>query len=118
MSKPATVPLPEEGKLNPQSILIAVVFPAPFAPRNPKISPLGDIKRNIVDGCEISKTLGEVSHLYDRFHIHRYYLSLTQNLMNRSSIFPFGGVQLDIFETRLESSLYASAASKVASVTR
>ena len=40
MLKPATVPSPEVGKLSPQRILIAVVFPAPFAPRKPKISPL------------------------------------------------------------------------------
>ena len=31
--------MPEVGLLSPQSMRIAVVFPAPFAPRNPKISP-------------------------------------------------------------------------------
>ncbi|MDT4884333.1 hypothetical protein FQZ97_1204640 [compost metagenome] len=39
MSKPATVALPDEGLESPQSIFIAVVLPAPFAPRKPKISP-------------------------------------------------------------------------------
>ena len=39
MSNPATVPPPSVGRLRPHSIRIAVVLPAPFAPRNPKISP-------------------------------------------------------------------------------
>ena len=39
MLKPATVPPPSVGKLSPQSIRMAVVFPAPFAPKKPKISP-------------------------------------------------------------------------------
>ena len=39
-SNPATVALPEVGIDNPQSMRIAVVFPAPFAPRKPNISPL------------------------------------------------------------------------------
>src|SRR5690554_2967808 len=39
MSKPAMVAFPDEGLESPQSIFIAVVFPAPFAPRKPKISP-------------------------------------------------------------------------------
>ena len=30
---------PEEGIESPQSIFIAVVFPAPLAPKKPKISP-------------------------------------------------------------------------------
>ena len=38
MSYPATFPTPDVGLLNPQSIRIAVVFPAPLAPRKPKIS--------------------------------------------------------------------------------
>ena len=39
ISKPATVPLPDVGLCRPQSIRIAVVLPAPLAPRKPKISP-------------------------------------------------------------------------------
>src|SRR5690606_12300892 len=38
-SKPATVACPDVGQDNPHSIRIAVVFPAPFAPRKPNISP-------------------------------------------------------------------------------
>jgi len=38
-SNPPTSARPEVGSRRPQSILIAVDFPAPLAPRNPKISP-------------------------------------------------------------------------------
>ena len=38
-SIPATTAFPDVGRLSPQSILMAVVLPAPLAPRNPKISP-------------------------------------------------------------------------------
>src|SRR5580704_10657209 len=38
-SNPATVALPEVGPINPHRIRIVVDFPAPFGPRNPKISP-------------------------------------------------------------------------------
>src|ERR1035437_1282757 len=38
-SKPATVPVPAEGRRRPQSIRIVVDFPAPLGPRKPKISP-------------------------------------------------------------------------------
>ena len=70
MLKPATVPSPEVGKLSPQRILIAVVFPAPFAPRKPKISPLQTSKEmsftaanepNVLTRCEISIVLMLVS---------------------------------------------------------
>ena len=40
MSYPATTPLPEVGFNKPHSIRIAVVFPAPLAPKKPNISPL------------------------------------------------------------------------------
>ena len=40
MSQPATVPVPSVGRLSPHSMRIAVVLPAPLAPRKPKISPL------------------------------------------------------------------------------
>ena len=40
MFQPATVPSPAVGLLRPQRMRIAVVLPAPFAPRKPKISPL------------------------------------------------------------------------------
>ena len=39
MSQPATRPQPSVGRLRPQSMRMAVVFPAPLAPRKPKISP-------------------------------------------------------------------------------
>src|SRR6478736_7492739 len=39
-SKPAIVALPEVGRLSPHNMRIAVVLPAPLAPRKPKISPL------------------------------------------------------------------------------
>ena len=43
---PRTQALPEVGRARPRSSLIAVVFPAPFGPRNPKTSPRGtDIER-------------------------------------------------------------------------
>src|ERR1035437_7786002 len=38
-SNPATLTSPEVGFESPERIRITVVFPAPFAPRNPKISP-------------------------------------------------------------------------------
>ena len=38
-SKPATITSPEVGSRSPVSILMAVVFPAPLAPRKPNISP-------------------------------------------------------------------------------
>ena len=38
-SKPATTALPSDGRLSPQSMRMAVVLPAPLAPRNPNISP-------------------------------------------------------------------------------
>ncbi len=39
MSYPATTPVPDVGRRMPQSILIVVVLPAPFGPKNPNISP-------------------------------------------------------------------------------
>src|SRR5262249_37152478 len=39
MSKPATVARPVVGGRRPHSILMVVVLPAPFGPRNPKICP-------------------------------------------------------------------------------
>ncbi len=39
MSNPATWPEPLVGESRPHSMRMAVVLPAPFAPRNPKISP-------------------------------------------------------------------------------
>ena len=35
------VACPLVGRVRPQSIRMVVVLPAPFAPRNPKISPAG-----------------------------------------------------------------------------
>ena len=39
-SIPSTVTFPEPGSRNPVIIRIVVVFPAPFGPRKPRISPL------------------------------------------------------------------------------
>jgi hypothetical protein len=39
MRSPKTVAVPAVGAMSPVSILRVVVFPAPFGPRNPKISP-------------------------------------------------------------------------------
>ena len=36
---PSTCPVPDVGSTSASSILIEVVLPAPFGPRNPKISP-------------------------------------------------------------------------------
>jgi len=36
---PSSDPLPEEGRRNPRARWMAVVFPAPFGPRKPRISP-------------------------------------------------------------------------------
>src|SRR5579884_3911394 len=38
-SKPATVARPEVGGMKPARIRMVVVLPAPFGPRNPRISP-------------------------------------------------------------------------------
>src|SRR5580698_732383 len=38
-SNPATVALPDVGAISPHRMRIVVDFPAPFGPRNPKISP-------------------------------------------------------------------------------
>ena len=43
-SIPATVALPSVRLASVVSILIVVVFPAPFGPRNPKISPSATLK--------------------------------------------------------------------------
>lgn len=43
ISTPATTALPEVGLLSPQSIRMAVVLPAPLAPRKPNISPLATL---------------------------------------------------------------------------
>src|SRR5690606_3002155 len=40
MSNPATVARPDEGTDRPHSMRMAVVLPAPLAPKNPNISPL------------------------------------------------------------------------------
>jgi hypothetical protein len=37
---------------------MAVVLPAPLAPRNPKISPFMHIKADMIDGSEVTELLG------------------------------------------------------------
>src|ERR1035437_5852835 len=44
MENPATIASPEVGSSSPQSMRIVVVFPAPFAPKNPYISPFSTSK--------------------------------------------------------------------------
>ena len=39
-SNPPTVAVPDVAGMNPVSMRIVVVLPAPFGPRNPRISPL------------------------------------------------------------------------------
>ena len=57
ISNPATVPFPEVGLLRPHSILIAVVFPAPLAPKKPKISPLKTLKEMWFTAVKFPKVL-------------------------------------------------------------
>src|SRR6202163_1923838 len=45
MSKPATTPRPAVGRIIPVRILTVVDLPAPFGPRNPRISP-GSTRRS------------------------------------------------------------------------
>ena len=46
---------PLVGTRSVVSILIVVVFPAPFGPKNANISPFVDLERNIVHGREIAE---------------------------------------------------------------
>ena len=46
---------------------MAVVLPAPLAPRKPKISPLFTLKEMSVDGAEIAEGFDEMFHFDDRF---------------------------------------------------
>ena len=43
-SKPATLAVPEVGGKTPVIIRMVVVLPAPFGPRNPRISPFSTLK--------------------------------------------------------------------------
>src|SRR5262245_57055372 len=53
MSNPATREVPDDGGMNPVIIRIVVVFPAPFGPRKPTISPCAT--RN--DTCQTATRL-------------------------------------------------------------
>ena len=57
ISKPATVASPELGFEIPINILIAVVFPAPLAPKKPKISPLATSKEMLFTAVKSPKVL-------------------------------------------------------------
>ena len=57
ISKPATKASPEVGFEIPISIFIAVVFPAPLAPRNPKISPLLTSNEILLTAVKLPKIL-------------------------------------------------------------
>ena len=48
------VACPLDGLTKPQSIRMVVVFPAPLAPRNPKIVPCSIDKRKIFHGPELA----------------------------------------------------------------
>ncbi len=54
------VPMPAVGLVNPHSMRIVVVLPAPLAPRKPKISPTG------ID-IEILLTAFFLPNLFERF---------------------------------------------------
>ena len=56
-SKPATQALPSVGWLKPVSIRIAVVLPAPLAPRKPKISPWRTLKEIWSTAVNVPKRL-------------------------------------------------------------
>ena len=49
IERPRTRAVPDVGKISPISSFIVVVFPAPFGPRNPKISPSSTCKRQMVE---------------------------------------------------------------------
>ena len=59
MSNPPTVPLPPVGISRPQSMRIVVDLPAPFGPRNPKISPWSDRQVDPVHGHEVAEAAAQ-----------------------------------------------------------
>ena len=61
MSKPTTLPVPLVGWLSPVSMCIAVVLPAPLAPRKPKISPLLTVKEMSSTARKVPKALTRCS---------------------------------------------------------
>ena len=54
---------PESGLTNPVIRLTRVVFPDPFGPITPRISPLAQIKTHLPDGCDSAKGLGDLFDL-------------------------------------------------------
>ena len=61
MSKPATFTVPLVAGMKPVMIRIVVVLPAPFGPRNPRISPLRGGEADVADGDQVTVALGEVA---------------------------------------------------------
>ena len=57
---PQIATLPESGRINPVSIRIVVVLPAPFGPRNPKTSPARTSKDTSETGLAVAEALGQV----------------------------------------------------------
>ncbi len=82
MSSPATHPCPELGLTRPASILMVVVFPAPFGPRKPKISPSSDLERHPIHGDEASEAPGQLPRDHGGAHAAS---ALSTASMNRSS---------------------------------
>ena len=58
---PATVALPESMLRIPSIISRVVVLPAPFGPRMPNTSPLGDLETDAVDGLQRAVLLAQVA---------------------------------------------------------
>ena len=52
--------MPSVGGMYPVRIRMVVVFPAPFGPRNPRISPAFRAKADIVHGGHAAVTFGYV----------------------------------------------------------
>ena len=63
ISRPCQITLPEVGASKPASRLRSVVFPDPFGPRMPTISPCLDPQRDLGYGHEAAETLGEAVDL-------------------------------------------------------
>ena len=57
--------MPDVGLLNPQSMRIAVVFPAPLAQEAKYLSPI-HLKGDMIYRCKIAKTLCQLLHFNDR----------------------------------------------------
>jgi hypothetical protein len=70
---------PLVGFINPNIMRIVVVFPEPFGPRKPKISPrrtVSHFKVDSIHGSKITEAFGEIGYLDGGLLIvHRFILS-------------------------------------------